>query len=58
VLQERQLRTTLADEGRLYARDWSSLSMARRLAELYHRTRELAGARAAARFNTALSGGV
>jgi 1,2-diacylglycerol 3-alpha-glucosyltransferase len=58
VLQDRQLRRTLAEEGRLYARDWSSLSMARRLAELYRSTRELAGARAAARFNTALSGGI
>jgi 1,2-diacylglycerol 3-alpha-glucosyltransferase len=58
VLQDRQLRRTLADEGRLYARDWSSLCMARRLAELYRRTRQLAGARAAARFNTALSGGI
>jgi 1,2-diacylglycerol 3-alpha-glucosyltransferase len=58
VLQDRQLRRTLAEEGRRYARDWSSLSMARRLAELYQRTRRLAGARAAARFNSALSGGI
>jgi 1,2-diacylglycerol 3-alpha-glucosyltransferase len=45
VLQDRQLRRTLADEGRIYARGWSSLSMARRLAELYHGTSEVARAR-------------
>jgi len=56
VLQDTALRTTLAEEGRRYAREWSSLSMARRLAELYRATSEHARASAAARFNTALPG--
>jgi 1,2-diacylglycerol 3-alpha-glucosyltransferase len=35
VLQDRQLRVSLSEEGRRYAREWSSLCMARRLQELY-----------------------
>jgi 1,2-diacylglycerol 3-alpha-glucosyltransferase len=45
VLQDGQLRRTLADEGRRYARGWSSLATARRLAELYRGTSEDARAR-------------
>lgn len=58
VLQDRALAAALADEGRKYARAWSSLAMARRLAELYRATSPLAYPSAAARLNTALSGGV
>jgi 1,2-diacylglycerol 3-alpha-glucosyltransferase len=35
VLKDAPLRARLAEEGRRYAREWSSLAMARRLAELY-----------------------
>ena len=35
VLQDAPLRARLAGEGRRYAREWSSLAMARRLAKLY-----------------------
>ncbi len=35
VLQEPDLREDLAEKGRNYARTWSSVSMARRLADLY-----------------------
>ena len=35
VLQDAQLRAALAHAGRRYAREWSSLAMARRLLELY-----------------------
>jgi 1,2-diacylglycerol 3-alpha-glucosyltransferase len=58
VLQDRRLAAALADEGRKYARDWSSLAMARRLAELYRATSPLAHASCVVRLNTALSGGV
>ena len=58
VLKDRQLGATLAEQGRSYARRWSSLAMARRLAELYRATRPLADAGAGARLNTLLSGGI
>ena len=45
VLQDAQLRATLAHEGRRYAREWSSLAMARRLAEIYRSTAPSADAR-------------
>ena len=35
VLQDPQLQKDLGERGRVYARNWSSASMARRLAELY-----------------------
>jgi 1,2-diacylglycerol 3-alpha-glucosyltransferase len=35
VLEDAGLRARLGDEGRRYAREWSSLAMARRLQELY-----------------------
>jgi 1,2-diacylglycerol 3-alpha-glucosyltransferase len=46
VLQDAQLRATLAHEGRRYAREWSSFAMARRLAELYRSITPSAQARA------------
>jgi glycosyltransferase involved in cell wall biosynthesis len=36
VLTEPELRRTLAQQARVYARGWSSVTMAGRLAELYH----------------------
>jgi glycosyltransferase involved in cell wall biosynthesis len=47
VLQDEQLRARLARAGRSYARNWSSLAMARRLAELYRAIGS--GARASSR---------
>jgi 1,2-diacylglycerol 3-alpha-glucosyltransferase len=35
VLEDAQLRASLADAGRRYAREWSAITMARRLSELY-----------------------
>ena len=35
VLQSPALQKELGDRGRIYARTWSSASMARRLADLY-----------------------
>jgi 1,2-diacylglycerol 3-alpha-glucosyltransferase len=58
VLQDRPLAATLARQGRSYARGWSSLAMARRLAELYRATSPLADVSAGARLNTLLPGGV
>jgi len=58
VLQDRQLAATLAQQGRRYARDWSSLVMARRLAELYRALRPLAHSGTGARLNSALFRGV
>lgn len=58
VLQDRPLAATLARQGRSYARGWSSLAMARRLAELYRATSPLAEVSAGARLNTVLPGGV
>ena len=46
VLQEPQLRANLAQAGRRYAREWSSLVMARRLLELYRLITPVARARA------------
>ena len=36
VLTDAELRRTLAQQARIYARGWSSLTMAGRLSELYH----------------------
>lgn len=36
VLTDAELRRTLAQQARVYARGWSSITMAGRLAELYH----------------------
>jgi glycosyltransferase involved in cell wall biosynthesis len=47
VLKDVKLRASLAHAGRTYARNWSSLAMARRLAELYRTIG--AGARASVR---------
>jgi glycosyltransferase involved in cell wall biosynthesis len=58
VLQDRPLAATLAEQGRSYARGWSSLAMARRLAELYRAMSPLADVSAGARLNTLLPGGV
>jgi 1,2-diacylglycerol 3-alpha-glucosyltransferase len=44
VLQDAQLRASLAAAGRRYAREWSSLVMARRLLELYRSVTPLAQA--------------
>ena len=46
VLKDAPLRATLADAGRRYAREWSSLVMARRLQELYRSMSASAQARA------------
>jgi glycosyltransferase involved in cell wall biosynthesis len=46
VLQDAQLRANLAQAGRRYAREWSSLAMARRLLELYRSITPVAHARA------------
>jgi len=46
VLEDPQLRATLAQQGRRYAREWSSLAMARRLHELYRSVASLAPERA------------
>jgi hypothetical protein len=35
VLQDADLRKALSEQGRAYARTWSSVVMARRLADLY-----------------------
>jgi len=35
VLQDRNLQRELGERGRVYAKTWSSASMARRLADLY-----------------------
>ena len=39
VLTDEDLRRTLSDQGRTYARGWSSATMAGRLGELYHSIR-------------------
>jgi glycosyltransferase involved in cell wall biosynthesis len=46
VLRDPQLRANLAQAGRRYAREWSSLVMARRLLELYRSITPVAPARA------------
>jgi 1,2-diacylglycerol 3-alpha-glucosyltransferase len=46
VLKDAPLRATLCAAGRRYAREWSSLVMARRLQELYRSVTALAQARA------------
>jgi 1,2-diacylglycerol 3-alpha-glucosyltransferase len=39
VLQDKSLQKDLGDRGRVYAKSWSSASMARRLADLYDKVR-------------------
>jgi len=46
VLEDAQLRARLADAGRHYAREWSSIAMARRLVELYRSMSPVAHTRA------------
>src|SRR5665213_1272819 len=58
VLQDSGLAEILAAEGRMYARSWSSLAMARRLTELYRSTNTLANNSSGARLNTVLPEGV
>lgn len=48
VLQDADLRARLAEEGRRYAAEWSSLAMARRLQELYRSIIPQSGLHAAA----------
>jgi 1,2-diacylglycerol 3-alpha-glucosyltransferase len=52
VLKDRQLRATLASQGRTYAREWASLAMARRLTELYRSVSPIAATSCAARLNS------
>jgi glycosyltransferase involved in cell wall biosynthesis len=52
VLTDRQLRATLARQGRTYAREWASLAMARRLTELYRSVTPIAATSCAARLNS------
>jgi 1,2-diacylglycerol 3-alpha-glucosyltransferase len=58
VLEDRGLAEILAAEGRIYARTWSSLAMARRLTELYRSTSPLANDSGGARLNTVVPEGV
>jgi len=48
VLQSRDLQKELGDRGRVYAKTWSSASMARRLADLYDNIRLAKTSRVAA----------
>ena len=48
VLRDRSLQTELAEQGRTYARTWSSAAMARRLADVYGAVRVSPRARAIA----------
>jgi 1,2-diacylglycerol 3-alpha-glucosyltransferase len=48
VLQSPALQKELGDRGRVYAKTWSSASMARRLADLYDTIRIAKAARVAA----------
>jgi glycosyltransferase involved in cell wall biosynthesis len=45
VLRDKTLQKDLGDHGRVYAKTWSSASMARRLADLYDTVRLLKGSR-------------
>jgi glycosyltransferase involved in cell wall biosynthesis len=52
VLQDRPLRLMLSRQGRIYAQEWSSLAMARRLADLYRAMSPVAATSRAARLNS------
>jgi 1,2-diacylglycerol 3-alpha-glucosyltransferase len=52
VLKDRPLRQMLSRQGRSYAQEWSSLAMARRLADLYRAVSPIAASSRAARLNS------